>query len=163
MIEGPSNAARLDLLPGPRMAARAGSAAEAAPVIVTGPNRCRAPFDGPAVFMLPVVLPKTAVAFGGHVAVAASGAAAVRLNGEDLAALPARESRRVELPAECFARGRDFDIPGLSFSDFVRHELEVEVRAAAGEAAELTLEGRVDYRLPAESAAAYLTYVMTQA
>jgi hypothetical protein len=167
MPDEPMNRTRLELRADARLSARPPGEEQFQPVIVADPETCLAPFDGPAIFRLPIVLPKVARVTGGNVHVEGSGPVLVSLG----AASPVTATGDELRPARCdlrlmprrFSTGEDFEIPELDFRDFVRFDLWVAVRSEAGRPSELTLKGYVDYLLPVESAAAYLTYVMTQA
>jgi len=166
MSEGATRPARLELGVW-RLSARPAEGEPFRPVVVTGPDTCRAPFDGPAIFRLPIVLPKTARVLGGNLHLEGSGAVMVSLGSLSAATTGADDPQ----PTKCdmrlqprqFTQAQDFEVPELGFSDFARFDLWVAIRSAGGRPAELTLKGYLDYLLPAESAAAYLTYVMTQA
>lgn len=151
-------AARLDLAASPRVEVEAPDGSRHAPVM--DQEWCNAPFLGPACFVMPIVLPKTARVTGGQARMSGYGRPRMRLNKVRIAC---QRNNDYALPAEAFAKGKDYEIPGLGFADFVRHELRIQPNLQAGERAGILLQVHVEYLLPAPTAAAYLTYIMTQA
>ena len=121
-----------------------------------------APFAGPAVFHVPIVLPKTAAVRACRIKAEADAPAVLNI-GATSKKIAAGKRTELTLDADAFAHAGEFEIDELPFNDFLQFELNVTVDAPAKAHAKLSLTAELDYRLPVESAAAYLNYIMTQA
>jgi hypothetical protein len=162
MDAGPVEARRLELDLAGVTASAAGEEAFA-PVEVVRKDTCRAASAGPAVFRVPVVLPSAGRVTGGGIALCPSASGEVTVGRGPSQQLSAGEKLVVALTGESFDQAGPWKTEELDFSDFQQLVVRVAVSASADRQAELTLEGTIDYTLPVESAAGYLTYIMTQA
>ncbi|MCC7145032.1 MAG: hypothetical protein IT443_01155 [Phycisphaeraceae bacterium] len=126
-------------------------------------NLGTAPFQGPAVFSVPVVLPKTGRIRSCELTVKASAASRVKVGSKDLGPVPAGKAKKITIDAKAFEKGKDFVIEELSFADFKQVDIVVKVDAPKSKSATLSLQADLDYQIPMESAADYLNYIMTQA
>lgn len=142
-----------------------GREAEARPIEALDPGQAAtAPFTGPAVFRLPLVLPKAGRLQSCEVTLTASHAGRLDFAGAAGQKIAAGSQQNVTLKvADRPAVGSDFVIAELPFADFAQFDLAVTVDAPAGQTARLALKAVIHYRLPEESAADYLNYIMTQA
>lgn len=122
-----------------------------------------APFTGPAAFRLPIVLPKAGRLVSCEIKVSVSHAGRIDFAGVGTHGLDPGDGQIALLRATGTAQGAAFEIPELAFQDFVDYGLVVQVDAPANEKARLGLTATINYRLPEESAADYLNYIMTQA
>ncbi len=125
-------------------------------------NRFEAAWSGPAVFGCSIVLPDVAVIESLVMSAEASATLSSTINGQtiDSAGGCAIDAR---LMADQLPASQCHGLPGLPFTDFVAYHLAWRVAAEPNEQAHLQLDLTVDFQLPIESAAAYLTYIMTQA
>ncbi len=142
-----------------------GRDAEARPVeVVDQAGAATAPFAGPVVFRLPLVLPKAGRLQSCEATLTTSHAGRVDFAGAAGHDVAAGRGHSVTLDiGDKAVTGSDFVIEELPFADFAQFDLAVTVDAPAGQIARLTLKAVIHYRLPEESAADYLNYIMTQA
>jgi hypothetical protein len=126
-------------------------------------GRAMAPAAGKAGFVFPIVLPAAAVPTEARLGLEVSGPAEVCVDGRSVARLQPGDPAELKLSADQLGPGRPLEIPELDYSDFCRRDLTVTVEPSGQGPGEIALSGIVTYHLPLETAAAYLTYVMTQA
>jgi hypothetical protein len=126
-------------------------------------GQAAAPFTGPAVFRLPLVLPKAGRLRCCEIAWNASHAGRIDFAGAAGQSVPAGEQGVTLNIGDATPTGRDFVIEELPFADFAQFDLAVTVDAPPDQTARLAIKAVIDYRLPEESAADYLNYIMTQA
>jgi len=122
-----------------------------------------APFRGPAVFTLPIVLPKTGRIESCELTVAANAKATVQIGARKLGTAAPGKAKKVGLDAKAFGANKDFVIEEVPFADFATYELTVAVAAPKTRIATLKLSAELHYLIPVESASDYLNYIMTQA
>lgn len=146
---------------GPQTTVTPGRGAAVAPQVKKGV--ATAPFKGPAVFTLPIVLPKTGRIEGCELTVAANAKATVQVGRRKIAAIAGGKGKTIKLDGKAFGSGQDFVIEEVPFADFATYELKVAVAAPKTKAATLKLSAQLDYQIPVESASDYLNYIMTQA
>jgi hypothetical protein len=137
-------------------------ASDAAPAVVVDTGRLEASWPGPVVFGCSVVLPEVAVIESLKMAVEASAALSMTINDQPLEQV-SDSTLSAGLSAGQLPAPQPHALPGLAFTDFVEHRLNWRVDASPDEFARLNLDLAVQFNLPVESAAAYLTYIMTQA
>jgi len=123
----------------------------------------RAPFLGPAVFHLPIVLPKTAQIVSCRATAKGGGAWVLRVGQTELAADQSGARQKVEIDAQQLGAAIDLLIPELPFSDFRQLDLSLTVQAPLSDAAQAELSADLEFLLPSESGADYFNYIMTQA
>lgn len=145
--------------------AAVGREADARPVgAVDRSGQATSPFSGPSVFRLPLVLPKAGRLESCEVTLTASHGGRVDFAGAAGQSVAAGREQSVTLNiGDKAAAGSDFVIEELPFADFAQFDLAATVDAPAGQTARLALKAVIHYRLPEESAADYLNYIMTQA
>jgi hypothetical protein len=146
---------------GPQTTVTPGRGAASTPDVKKGV--ATASFQGPAVFTLPIVLPKTGRIEACALTLAANAKATVQIGGKKLAAAAPGKAKKVTLDAKAFGSGKDYVIEEVPFADFATYELKVTVAAPKTKNATLKLAAELDYLIPVESASDYLNYIMTQA
>ncbi len=161
MASEPIQISSLEIRTDPRMSVRVDDQAPR-PVRVEG-ARALAPATGTATFVFPVVLPAAAVPTGARLVLEVSGPAEVYVETRPVGRVEPGVATELDLSADQLGSGRPMEIPGLGYSDFCRRDLSIAVEPDPEAPGEITLTGTVTYHLPLETAAAYLTYVMTQA
>lgn len=121
-----------------------------------------APTVGAAQFRITSAVPKAAELTAIQLTLEATAPAVITVGSVDLGRVTRGQPVTIDIPVDTAGLRDELADEELTMREFDRLVVEVKVEADR-EPAKLKVGGTIDYTLPEESAAAYMTYIMTQA